>query len=163
MALTYETLGHTTLVNSTTTTVTFSSIPSTYTDIIAVVQGMCTTGLNGFTCDFNQVASGAKYSINYLIGDGSTVVAGRDINKDNNFSGVLSSSQQGTNIIQIFNYSNTTTYKRVLSRIDVPGSTIRFYSSSFRDTAAVNRIDFIMGAGFYSSGTTFTLYGIKAA
>jgi hypothetical protein len=64
------------------------------------------------------------------------------------------------------NYSNTTTNKTVISRTNVtsgsfPGTETMV--NLWRSTSAINVIELRQsGSGQYLSGTTFTLYGIKA-
>ena len=162
MAITYEPIATTTLANATTLTVTFSSIPATYTDLVAVIAGTHTSALTGFTCDFNNVITGGLYSRTLLIGNGSAASSSRGSNGDTNFIGLLGTNQSNT-IVHIMNYSNTTTYKTTLARANDAGNTVRAQVSLWRDTAAINRLDFTMGANYFGNGTIFTLYGIKAA
>ncbi len=162
MPITYEPIATTTLANATTLTVTFSSIPATYTDLVAVIAGTHTSALTGFTCDFNNVTGGGVYSRTVLIGNGSAASSSRDSSQDNLFAGLLGTGQSNT-IINIMNYSNATTYKTLLSRMNDAGNTVRAQVGLWRDTAAINRIDFTMGSNYFGNGTTFTLYGIKSA
>ena len=162
MAITYEPIATATLTNATTLTVTFSSIPATYTDLVAVIAGTHTSALTGFSCDFNNVTTGATYSSTNLIGNGSAASSGRTTSADNFFFGLLGTAQSNT-IIQIMNYANTTTYKTALSRLNDAGNTVRAYVGLWRNTSAINRIDFTMGSNYFGNGTTFTIYGIKAA
>ena len=76
-----------------------------------------------------------------------------------------------TSIVQINNYANTSVYKTALIR----GNSINPSTSAsnattlvglWRSTAAINSITiYSEGGGSYyiASGSTFTLYGIKAA
>jgi len=162
MPATYEPIATTTLANSTTTRVSFSSIPQTYTDLVLVIQGTNTLALHGVSTTYNGVESGPNYSATFLIGDGSSASAARNVDKPNNFLSALGTTQSNS-ILQIMNYTNTTTYKNTLCRVNAAGSTVRLVAGTFRQTAAITSIDCDMGAGFYGSGTTLTLYGIKAA
>ncbi len=67
-----------------------------------------------------------------------------------------------TEHINVMNYSNTTTYKTILSR-----SSDLYTEASvnlWRNTAAITSIIIgAQGAYTFSAGSTFTLYGIKAA
>ena len=162
MAITYEPIATTTLANATTLTVTFSSIPATYTDLVAVIAGTHTSALTGFTCNFNNVTTGGLYSRTVLIGNGSAASSARNTSQDEGLIGLLGTGQSNT-IVHIMNYSNTTTYKTTLARANDAGNTVRAQVNLWRDTAAINRLDFTMGTNYFGNGTIFTLYGIKAA
>ena len=161
MTATYDCIATTTLANATTLTVTFSSIPATYTDLVAVIAGTHTSALTGFTCNFNNVTTGGLYSRTIIIGNGSDGSSTRSTSQDTQFIGLLGTGQSNT-IVHIMNYSNTTTYKTTLARANDAGNTVRAQVSLWRDTSAINRLDFEMGSNYFGNGTTFTLYGIKA-
>ncbi len=65
-------------------------------------------------------------------------------------------------IQQYQNYSNTTTYKTVLSRCSNPTGGTLAVAGLWRSTAAITSITLTPTAGNWLSGSTFTLYGIKA-
>jgi hypothetical protein len=106
--------------------------------------------------------SGANYSAIQLDGNGSTVNSYKDTNYNHMNLGILSGANQGNSIIQFNNYSNTTTYKTVLARGNNPGGYVRAAVGLWRNTSAINRID-LASATTFASGSTFSLYGIKAA
>ena len=62
------------------------------------------------------------------------------------------------------NYSNTTTYKTVLTRANIASADVEAVVGLWRSTSAVNQLDVKQGGAVtFSVGSTFTLYGIKAA
>ena len=61
------------------------------------------------------------------------------------------------------NYSNTTTYKNMLARYNSIGVEVMAYIGLYRQTAAITRLDIKAGSTNFTTGTTFTLYGILAA
>lgn len=72
-------------------------------------------------------------------------------------------TRTGSNIINIFSYSNTTMNKTVVSTAN-SGSYIQFRNNTWRSTSAITRIDaFTAGSNVFVNPTTLTLYGIKAA
>ena len=77
MAKTYEPISTQTL-GTAPTTVTFSSIPQTYTDLVLVFNSKSTT-LNYPYLTVNS-DTGANYSRTYLAGSGSAATSGRQIN-----------------------------------------------------------------------------------
>jgi hypothetical protein len=163
MASTYTPIATTTL-GSSQATITFSSIPSTYTDLVLVLAGKATTGLGGLNIHYNGETGGSdgKYSYTRLQGNGTTASSSR-ATTDPAIGYIAQDSMQI--IININNYSNTTTYKTALSRTNSMYSSdarTGSYVSLWRDTAAINQIA-LDGSSNFLSGTVATLYGIKAA
>ena len=66
-------------------------------------------------------------------------------------------------IINIQNYSNTTTYKTALVRYNNGGVIVEGIVNLWRNTAAITQIDFGNSSANYLAGSTFTLYGILKA
>lgn len=165
MTATYDCIATTTL-GSNQNTVTLSSIAGTYTDLILIVAGKLVTG--GTTCQmrFNNDTS-SNYSQTSLAGNGTSAGSGRNSNQTylrigEVYAGL--STSQSTVIININNYANTTTYKTPLIRSSDSAGEVGAYAGLWRKAPeAINRIDLIAGASDnWASGSTFTLYGIKA-
>ena len=160
MAVTYEPIATQTL-GSAAATVTFSSIPSTYTDLVAIVTGTLTTGADNVCMQFNGV-TGTSYSATAVLGDGSTASSFGAQNLTNCGRDVLGTTQ-GLVTYNINNYSNTTTFKTVLGRSSLANYGTRTSVSLWRDTSAINQIVFFPTAYTFNTGCVFTIYGIKAA
>ena len=148
-----------------TTSITFSSIPSTYTDLILVVGSLSlATNGNGLVVRYNGDTA-ANYSYSDLLGTGSTAVSRWLQNTTTAQIGwgqVGSQGAKSTVIAQFMNYSNTTTYKTAVSRWNDTSAEVGMTTSNWRSTAAINSITVFSGVNM-AVGTTFTLYGIKAA
>jgi hypothetical protein len=160
MSKTYESIATNTLT-ATTTSVTFSSIPQTYTDLVIIYNG--TSAVQNFPIRFNS-DTGANYSYVRMFGDGSSTYSDRENSITYGSLGIIS-SERTLVIGQIQNYSNTTTRKSLLSRSGYTGTGyVSFYCSLWRNTAAITSITLLGGTGgqSFSVGSTFTLYGIKA-
>ena len=146
--------------------VTFSSIPSTYTDLILVVNGATTVSTGNPRLRFNG-DTGANYSDTNLYGTGSAAGSYRNTSGTSIqlIATVYFSTTNNTNlIIQIMNYSNATTYKTTLNRANKASDGVDAVVGLWRNTAAINSITFFTASGNnISSDSTFTLYGIKAA
>ena len=67
------------------------------------------------------------------------------------------------NIVQIQNYSNTTTNKTYLARANNAAVSTDTNVGLWRSTAAISTIDIYSLVGNFAIGSTFTLYGIAAA
>lgn len=175
MPATYEPISSTTLTNSTTNTLTFSSIPSTYTDLILVVNGCITVSDNvaGFRVNSD---SGTNYSQTGLRGTSSAAVSFRESNQSQLYLGwypyprsnAQASVETGNMIVHFMNYANTTTYKSMLVRSNTAygDSGTNANIALWRSTAAISSITVLLtatGTPYFTSGTMFTLYGVKAA
>lgn len=168
MPATYEPIATTTL-SSTTNNVTFSSIPSTYTDLVVVASLKSNVAANDAGI-FVYPNNGVNYcSFTVIAGDGSSVATAR-ITSSNSFSAWYhevsgaSVSDFTTAIYHFNNYSNTTTNKSLLYRTNRASGYTKFYAGLAPTTSAITSLKWtdISGTGFIS-GSTFTLYGIKAA
>jgi hypothetical protein len=142
---------------------TFTSIPQTYTDLIMVMAG----GSNG-SLDLGWQANGdtsTNYSYTRMSGNGSTASGNRVANNSIACFGWMSSSTtQGTQILQIFNYANTTMFKTSLGRGGMASNLVVADAGLWRNTAAITSLTITnLNGQTFNSGTTFTLYGITTA
>jgi len=162
MAKTYEPIASQTLA-STQTTVTFSSIPQTYTDLILVIQAQ----VNGspINTDGNiNGDTGANYSFTTVVGNGSAASSFRGTSTSiirYATAGYTDNTFGHNSINQFLNYSNTTTFKTVLCRANNAANGTSLTINLWRSTAAITSIS-IIGNPF-AIGSTFTLYGVKSA
>lgn len=162
----YESIQSYTLTGS-QSTVTFSSIPSTYKhlQLRAFIKGSAPAYLKG---NFNS-DTGANYSWHELGGIGSgSGLAGAGASASIALLGdqvsVTNTSVFGVTIIDILDYADTNKYKttRALSGHDANGSGgIFLCSSSWRNTAAISTIALNLDSGTFSQYSSFALYGIK--
>lgn len=160
---TYTLIASTTLTTS-TANVSFSSIPATYTDLVLVFNGQVDANV-GLVTQLNG-DSAANYSTTYIRGDGSAASSGR-VTGQNWLNWAVNMSNAGasvwTNQIWHFaDYSNTTTYKTVLSRANNTYNQLGAGVGLWRNTAAINSISTNTAGNNFTSGSTFKLYGIEA-
>jgi hypothetical protein len=159
MPATYDCIATTTL-GSAQGSVTFSSIPSTFTDLVLVISTR-TSGGNAMTYQLNTDSTASNYSQTALGGDGSTAFSFR---QSLNTLGAANSSAFNVYRFNFQNYSNTTTFKTVLASGGNASADVRSAVSLWRNTSAINQIILAMYSGeTFQSGSTFTLYGIKSA
>lgn len=162
---TYVSIASQTL-SSNTVSYTFSSIPSTYTDLVLVVSNLTTTvaGLSIYM-EFNGDNT-AVYSETWLNGDGTSATSVRRTADTKGFLGGYGAGSSTTNpamaIGHIMNYANTTTFKTALARYSLGNVETNTLVNLWRSTAAINAIRVYTG-GTMAIGSTFTLYGIAAA
>ncbi len=165
MAITYEPIATTTL-SSDNNTVTFSSISGNYTDLLLIISPANNAG-SLIRLQFNS-DTGNNYSRTVLQGNGSTATSHRSSSQGHIAIGedAAPTTTLGATafIVQVMNYSNATTYKTVLSRENNSGVAVSATVGLWRNTAAITSIDIKQGgAAQFITGSTFTLYGIKAA
>jgi hypothetical protein len=166
MTATYEKIATNTL-GSNATSYTFSSIPATYTDLVIIANVLSADATSKYlTIQYNS-DTGTNYSDTLIAGTGTAVESARDTTQSQIYITAYGSMLTNTSnpmlaIINIQNYANTTTYKTAISRANQASSTIMASVSLWRSTAAINAVKLIATAGNFASGSTFTLYGIKA-
>jgi len=160
MTVTYEAIASQTLTSD-QATVTFSSIPSTYTDLVLIKTGGQSSG--NMTMRFNS-DSATNYSGTQVFGLGSGS-GGSDRYSSQNTMFINVANTTGSNVLtimNIMNYTNTTTFKTLLVRNNDSAFYTGAYVHMWRKTPeAINRID-LSGAPNLLNGSTFSLYGIKA-
>jgi hypothetical protein len=168
MPTTYEPIATTTL-GSAQSSVTFSSISGTYTDLVIMANVKTATPPYQPILRFNS-DTGTNYSATAVSGNGSSAVSSRHTNQN----GIYVNPGAGVGgtvgnfmpwIISVQNYSNTTTNKTVIARFNNPDAIVNALVGLWRNTNAITSISLVAesGSGDFQSGSTFTLYGIKAA
>ena len=160
---TYEPIATQTL-SSASSSVTFNSIPSTYTDLILIgsFQQSASAALETLAVRFNG-DTGTNYSHTGLQGTGAAASSFRASSASNMLLGYQNVIGNGNIIIQIPNYSNTAINKTAISRQN-NGAGITFaIVGLWRSTAAINQLVFSCSASSFASSSMFTLYGIAAA
>jgi predicted DNA binding protein len=148
-------------LGSAAASVTFSSISGSYTDLILVADTVNATGADNFLLNFNS-DTGSNYSVTRLNGNGSAAASSRATNQTVLQCGEVYSTRS-TTIVQILNYSNTTTYKTTITRQNTAANTVAANVNLWRSTAAITTILISTSSYNFSAGSTFTLYGIAAA
>jgi hypothetical protein len=164
---TYTAIATTTL-GSAASSYTFSSIPATYTDLVLVSSPKVSSAQEAVQVQFNtDTSSGStNYSFTQLYGDGTSAGSSRTSNYSSIYlSNGTSAVNYGTGILNIQNYSNTTTYKTIIGRFAEAAYNAWSGVGLWRNTAAINSITLTVSgtSKTLSSGSTFTLYGIAAA
>lgn len=156
---TYQAIATTTLT-STATSYSFSSISGSYTDLRLIVNGTIPGG-GDLKVVFNSDTA-SNYSWSQMSGDGASTYSSRG----SNFAAILSytaTTSLFVGTMDLLNYSNATTYKTTLSRGNQADGRTMAYVNCWRSTSAINSLAISHAAGNLQTGTTLTLYGIKAA
>ena len=168
MPATYEPIATATASGS-SGTLTFSSIPQTYTDLILVMKlGYVSGGHYAIVRANGDSEGNANYGNTYLLGTSGGASSGRNGGLSGYYSsfGIVGDTTLNfVTVMQIFNYSNTTTFKTSLTRANLANSGTEAVVACRRtDTNAITSLE-IKGtsSSVFATGSTFTLYGIKAA
>jgi hypothetical protein len=154
--------------------VTFNNIPQNYTDFRVVVNARSSRSSNwsSLSVRFNGDASSA-YSDTFIQANSSSgITSGKESNVSTSFVGNIpaasaTSAAYGVIILDIFNYSSPNMYKTYNSKTGaiLDGSTQDFETNTglWRSTNSITSITLYDVYGNFTSATTFSLYGIKAA
>ena len=165
----YDSIATTTVGAGGASSITFSSIPSSYTHLqIRFMARRTTSSAADTTIRFNS-DSGANYKSHYIIGDGASVSAGSPGATTSILNWYTTGSDAtsgvfGIDILDILDYSNTNKYKttRTLSGFDNNGSgNVVFSSGLYLSTNAISNITLIPNSGNFVEYSSFALYGIK--
>jgi hypothetical protein len=158
MPVTYDRIAVVT-ANGSATTHTFSSIPQTYTDLVLI--GNLTGGGVGSNTwiTFNGATSG--YSRTFMYGDGSSAVSGRASNAARIEGGGTNPNGAFTTW-NIFNYSNTATFKTALFQQTEGTRLVARGAGLYASNSAITSLE-VSTQQAISAGQILTLYGIKAA
>lgn len=152
-------------------TITFSSIPSTYTHLqIRFIGRSSSAASSTVRVNFNS-DTGSNYANHMLYGEGSAAYAANNTSQTYmRFYGMaysgLTASVMSAHIVDILDYANTNKNKvyRTLGGFDANGSGEQgLFSGLWMSTAAITSIDLIAGAGSWTTDSKFALYGIKGA
>ena len=162
-------------VGTATPSITFTSIPQGYTDLVLVMSAATTHTLSTFPMVQFNGDTGSNYSVTELYGTGSAAGSARDTNTTSGWIGfdISLSNTVGdhTTIANFMNYSNSTTYKTWLSRANRASSALDYQGTDavvglWRSTAAITSMTVKNRRGGvdynFAVGSTFSLYGIKA-
>jgi len=167
MPNTYKKIASAVVGSGGSNTITFTSIPQTYTDIKIVVSGRLTDN-NGqtwsdYALKFNS--SNANYNGKYLYGSGTAALSGSDssyINARTNAAG-QTANIFGSTEFYIPNYTGSQ-YKSVsidtVSENNHATSITMMVASLWSSTDAITRIDLVGLFGNFAQYTTATIYGI---
>jgi len=160
----------TTLANSTTSFVEFTSIPQDYThlQIRAITRTTNAVTAEDVNTQFNGDTT-VNYSSHQLYGDGASATSGFYLGNIMTLlyttGGSATANTFGSAILDILDYTNTNKYKttRSLSGFDVNGTTghILLRSGNWRSTSAITSIKLSANGGNLAQYSSFALYGIK--
>jgi hypothetical protein len=167
----FESIATTTL-SSNATTITFSSIPSTYSHL--QIRGIARTDRSDGNQDALKIRynsdTGNNYTIHYLFANGVSVGSGGTAPSSGNFADGITNSVSAANcfgsfVIDILDYANTNKYKTnkaFSGREDNTAGATWLESGLWMNTNAISSITIIPNTGpNFVQYSEFSLYGIK--
>ena len=169
----YESIATVTVGSGGTSTITFSSIPATYTHLqIRWISRNTSSGNNNLNMVINNDTT-TNYTYHALEANGTSAgaygegkVRAEAIQVGMQATASNSSSIFGAGIIDILDYTNTNKYKttRCFTGFDANGSgAFRLNSHLWNSTSAINELDFTNSTGSFVQYTQVALYGIKGS
>jgi hypothetical protein len=165
MPQTYESIATTTL-SSTTSTITFSSISSAYTDLKIVFVNISTSGNQNASLTLNG-DTGTNYTWVRFRGNGATASATNSTSANR-----IDMSPEGTSStipqyidIELLSYRSTIWKTALISCAeDRSGSgSVSRMAALWKNTSAITSLTLTCNTSTWTVGTTATLYGIKNA
>ena len=163
MANTFELISSVTVGSGGAATITFSSIPSTFTDLCMKVSAKNLSGV-AQTIRASINGSTANISTRYIEGTGSTVYSGTDTNW-------LGSSGDSTNTFSNFewyipNYAGSS-YKSIsvdsVTELNGNPAYATLIAGLWSSTSALNSITLTQSGSNFAQYSTAYLYGVKNA
>ena len=168
----YESIQTVTVGSGGASSVSFTSIPSTYKHLQLRIFAQSTSTLNSLTSavgQFNGDTSTANYVRHVVQGDGTNVAS----TATTAANGVTLSTVYmpgnantfGVGIADILDYTNTNKYKTTKALRGFDGNStgqVIFSSGAWLSTAAITSITFFSNDGFnFAQNSSFALYGVK--
>jgi hypothetical protein len=163
---TYESI-QTLVATGSSTSFTFSSIPSTYTDLRIVLSGRVTSAGNDMRMNFNNDSSG--YSWTYGATSNGTTT-NRGANQTSYIAGYQINPTTTSAFMFLYDingYSDTSINTSVLVHNYTSGSDMLYLAGNWNNTAVVSTIKIdctgSVPNNFFIAGSSATLYGLKAS
>jgi len=162
---------YSTTLSSDQSSIDITSIPNTYTDLVAIIYCRGTRSAADAELLFTiNGDSGANYEIGRGNGASGTFYSNIYTGQSNISLGNTAASNTGTIAytaieLHINNYATTGKYRSVIAYSTEPQVNVAGWRMGvWKNTAdAINRITFTSELGNHAAGTTITLYGLKAA
>ncbi len=143
----------------------FSSIPSTYRDLVLVFSGKNNTaGADSIIVRFNS-DTGNNYANVRMVGTGSSTTSYADTASGAYVGVSTNSSNAFTVVAQFFDYATTDKHKSLLSRCSQDNGWVTAHAGRWANTSAITSIGIRPPGGSswtFSVGSVCSLYGIAS-
>jgi hypothetical protein len=160
----YESIASTLVSGTSTSTITFSSIPATYKHLQIRMSFNNLTGADNMKMQLNGATNSSRW--HSLSGDGSSASASTGTSNIIGFQAGRSDTIQYASIMDILDYTDTSKNKtiRTLGGCDTNGGGIIFlFSNLYSTTSAISSIALSFVTYNFTPDSRISLYGIKGA
>ena len=150
--------------------VTFSSIPNTYTDLVVKASIRTTSSSQGTALYYRYNGdSGSNYSFLYLNGNGSSPASGSNGTTSVNYPGIVDTNGDTSNTfasldIYIPNYASSNYKSSSADNVSENNGTTAYATLSanlWKNTTAITSITLLPSSDNLAQYSTFYLYGIS--
>lgn len=165
----YESIQTVTVGAGGSSSITFSSIPQTFTNlqVRAIARGTNASVACDGLVTFNSTSTG--YYMHQVYGEGSSVIASSDSTSTSTdqfyFTGANATANVfGVGIMDVLDYTSTNKYKttRTIGGNDTNGGGLVILRSGlWQNTAAISTITITPASGNFAQYSQFELYGVK--
>ena len=161
----YENIATVTVGSGGSSTITFSSIPSTYKHLQIRGMNLASASTADIRIRFNSDTS-SNYKYHFLYGDGSSAAAGNYSATYITFSlGSMATDKPSISVTDILDYTSTSKNKTVRSLMGTDGNgsgyTVLYSGLWYATPAAITQIDISPNSGTFNQYTQYAVYGIK--
>jgi hypothetical protein len=156
---TYDLIASTTLAAS-SPEVVFGSLPQGYRDLILVVFGKTTIGANLAVRPNND--TGLNYALVRMFATSGGPGSSSGTAENYYYVGGFGTTLESIITLQIMDYSATDKHKTALAVQDIGADTTMRIATRWANTSAITSLVLAPTTGQFSSGSTFSLYGVIA-
>lgn len=158
MALQSTTALATITLQSASSNVIFSNIPSNYRDLALVADAIFSSGSENLMLRFNG-DSNTNYLNVYMFGTGTTTGAS-PVSGTGILGGGLTTANRTLQRFQILDYSLSDKHKSTINRTDTNNDATYVWAGRWGSISPINSIEVRgSGSGVFAAGSTFSLYG----
>ena len=165
MASTYKKIASVTVGAGGASSIDFTSIPATYTDLVVKVSARDTTANGEFYLRFNS--STTNYSDRWLYGTGTSASSTTNTKIDLFLaSSGYTANTFGSTDIYIPNYRSANYKSTSADSVQENNATASYTlldAGLWSDTSAITSVNLIPAGGTFAQYSTATLYGIKSS
>ncbi len=176
MANTFELIASSTVGSGGAADITFSSIPSTFTDICVLLSGRSTASFTRriLRLRINGSSTASDYTGRDVVGSGSAASSGSQPAGTSSYIQIYdlpaanaTASTFGNISIYIPNYANSTTYKSVsvdaVAEDNITTAYMSLLAGIYNQNTAITQIYLAPDSGNFAEYSTAYLYGVKNA
>jgi len=164
MATPTYTLIDSTVLGSSASSVTFSSIPADYRDLVIVISAKGTENARFLRGRINNNTGYYYYQV-AAKGNGSSAFSTSSNGSYNYFQLAYDGYSDTTftqTILNIFDFADTDKQSPMIERTNRADSATTMAAWRWNNTAAMTSVNFFFSSGNIAAGSTFYLYGIEA-